>query len=78
MRPNDTILADRGFLIEDEAAMRKIQLNIPAFKRGRAQMHPLEIEETRKIANVRIHVERSIGKVYVTYIFYNAIALTIF
>lgn len=62
-RPNDTILADRGFLISNEAEMRKINLNIPAFKKGRDQMHPLDIEETRKIANVRIHVERSIGKI---------------
>lgn len=31
------------------------------FHTGRSQLTPLEIEETRKIANLRIHVERVIG-----------------
>ena len=28
---------------------------------GKDQLHPLDLEETREIANVRIHVERVIG-----------------
>lgn len=30
---------------------------------GRDQLHPIELEETRQIANVRIHVERVIGSI---------------
>ena len=36
-------------------------LNIPAFTKGKSQLDPIDVEKTRKIANVRIHVERVIG-----------------
>ena len=39
------------------------KLHIPAFTRGKSQLSATEVEETRKIANVRIHVERVIGYV---------------
>lgn len=59
--PGDIVLADRGFTINEMVCMRFAKLNIPAFTRGESQLHPLEIERTRKIASVRIHVERVIG-----------------
>ena len=39
------------------------KLVIPDFIKRKKQLHPLEVENTRKIANVRIHVERVIGLV---------------
>lgn len=33
------------------------RLHIPAFTRGKKQLSALEVEDTRTIANVRIHVE---------------------
>lgn len=33
----------------------------PAFLKGKKQLEPREIEDTRNIAHVRIHVERVIG-----------------
>ena len=38
-------------------------LSIPAFTKGKSQLSAMEIEETRTIANVRIHIERVIGNV---------------
>ena len=38
-------------------------LDIPAFTRGCEQLPPSDVEATRKLANVRIHVERIIGAV---------------
>lgn len=38
-------------------------LKIPAFTRGKSQLSGIEVEQTRKIANVRIHVERVIGNI---------------
>ena len=38
-------------------------LNIPPFKGTRAQLSALETEETKKIASVRIHVERAIQRI---------------
>lgn len=61
--PQDVILADRGFLITDYARMYHAKVVIPAFTKGKSQLHPTEIEETRAIAHVRIHVERIIGAV---------------
>ncbi|KAL7292438.1 hypothetical protein TKK_0014022 [Trichogramma kaykai] len=59
--PGDVVLADRGFLIKDSLDSIGASLNIPAFTKGVNQLHPMDIEETRKLANVRIHVERVIG-----------------
>ena len=39
------------------------QLNIPAFTTVRDQLAPRDVDETRKLANVRIHVERVIGRI---------------
>ncbi len=61
--PGDVVLADRGFDISDSVGMMQARLNIPAFTKGKDQLSALEIEETRSIANVRIHVERVIGAV---------------
>lgn len=59
----DVVMADRGFLIEEELLYRGVELSIPAFTKGKNQLHPRDIEGTRSIANVRIHVERVIGQI---------------
>ena len=59
--PGDLILADRGFTVHESVWYYGAQLNIPAFMRGKDQLDPVDIETTRGIANVRIHVERVIG-----------------
>lgn len=58
----DVVMADRGFLIEEELLHRGVELSIPAFTKGKNQLNPREVEGTRSIANVRIHVERVIGQ----------------
>ena len=59
--PGDVVLADRDFNIAEAVGMVQARLHLPAFTRGKDQLSALEVEETRKIANVRIHVERAIG-----------------
>ena len=61
--PGDIVLADRGFDIADSVGFNQARIHIPAFTRGKKQLSAKEVEETRKIANVRIHVERVIGLV---------------
>jgi len=61
--PGDVVLADRGFEIQSSAGLMCAEVNIPAFTKGRKQLSAVDVEQTRKIANVRIHVERVIGNV---------------
>ncbi|KAL1480528.1 hypothetical protein MTO96_050944 [Rhipicephalus appendiculatus] len=61
--PGRSIMADRGFTIADECKTRSLGLNIPPFMGGRPQLSEKDEEETRRIASVRIHVERVITRV---------------
>ena len=61
LQPQDVVLADSGFDVEDSVAFRGATLNIPAFTRGQSQLAAKDVEATRKLANVGIHVERVIG-----------------
>ena len=61
--PGDVVLADRGFDIAESVGSMQAKLHFPAFTKGKTQLSAVEVEETRKIANVRIHVERVIGAV---------------
>lgn len=58
----DRILADRGFLINKELAVKGAFLSIPSFTKGKKQLSAQEVGVSRQIANVRIHVERVIGR----------------
>ena len=59
--PGDIVLADRGFDIAEDVARMQATLKIPAFTIGCLQLLPKDVEDTRRLANVRIHVERVIG-----------------
>ena len=61
--PNDIVLADRGFDVQESATLYYAQVKIPAFTCGKKQLSAFEVEDTRQIASVRIHVERVIGLV---------------
>ncbi|XP_031551929.1 uncharacterized protein LOC116289191 [Actinia tenebrosa] len=59
--PGDMVMADRGFTITESVGLMQAKLVVPAFTKGKAQLDPVDVETTRGIANVRIHVERVIG-----------------
>lgn len=61
LSPGDLILADRGFNIAETLGSCSATLKIPAFTKGRSQLSALDVESTRGLASVRIHVERVIG-----------------
>ena len=66
--PGDQILADRGFPLKDDfASSCSAEFIIPAFTKGKKQLSAKEIETTRKIASIRIHIERVIGLVKNSY-----------
>ena len=61
--PGDTILADRVFDIRDSVGLYCSRLALSAFTKGKTQLEGIAVEQTRNIANVRIHVERVIGNI---------------
>ena len=42
---------------------KNVSLNMPPLLKEREQLEPIEIFETRRIASVRIHVERAIERI---------------
>ena len=63
LRPADVVLADRGFMLKDLFALYNVKLVVPSFTKGKVQLSGLEVETSRQIANVRIHIERVIGRI---------------
>ena len=63
LEEGDVVMADRGFDVQDLLVPKKVILNIPPFLKDREQLTVAEEMETRKIASVRIHVERAIERI---------------
>ena len=61
VQEGDDIMADRGFNIRHLLLPKKATLNIPAFTHGKVLSHKA-VRRSRKIASVRIHVERAIRR----------------
>ena len=57
IEPGDVILADQGFLIEEDVAIQRGHLVIPAFTKGKHRLSKREVELSRQMACIRIHVE---------------------
>ena len=73
----DSIMADRGFTIQNELDPLNVRLSIPSFLGGRSQLTTDEVKESQTIASVRIHVERAIQRVKKFRIIRNEIPLTL-
>nr|XP_047135770.1 uncharacterized protein LOC124812780 [Hydra vulgaris] len=61
--PGDVVLADRGFSIEDSIALYCAEVKLQSFTKGKRQLSSWDVEQTRKIASVRVHEERVIGNI---------------
>ncbi len=59
----DSIMVDRGFDVEDILLPLGVELNMPPFLHGRDQLDEQDVVETRRIASLRIHVERAIERI---------------
>lgn len=60
LQEGDVVLADKGFLVEDEVEAKLASLITPSFVKNGSQLHPTEVEQSRDYSRVRIHVERVI------------------
>ncbi|XP_071627298.1 uncharacterized protein [Temnothorax longispinosus] len=59
--PGDSVMADRGFTVQDLFAPSQVSINIPAFLKGRTQLPGMTLLKDRKLASKRVHIERLIG-----------------
>lgn len=57
----DLVLADRGFTVHESVTVQNAELKIPSFVGKRNQLKSVEVDESRDLARVRVHVERVIG-----------------
>ena len=69
LEPGDSVMADRGFEIEEDLMLIGVRLNIPPFLRGKSQLSENELISTRRIASLRIHVERAMERIKIFHIF---------
>ena len=72
-----TLMAERGFTIQEYTDVLKVELIVPAFLHGRDQLSGSEIIKTQQIANERIHVERMIQRLKCFHIFDRVLPLTV-
>ena len=59
----DLVLADRGFTIDKSVGIYCAEVKIPPFTRGKPQLTKSEVDFSRQLSRVRIHVERVIGMI---------------
>ena len=59
--PGDLVFADRGFTVQESVGMYCAEVKIAPFTRGNKQLSKFEIDTSRQLSRVRIHVERVIG-----------------
>ena len=58
---NDSIMADKGFNVQDIFAPFDIHINIPTFFKKKNRMNSETVIRDRKISRKRVHIERIIG-----------------
>ena len=56
------MLADWGFTVEEEVATKGVNLKLPKFTKGRKKMPTKDVDFSRKIAKVGIHVQRVVSE----------------
>lgn len=76
LEPNDSVMADKGFDIEDMLRVKGVGLNLPPYLQNRGQFSARQVHETKTIAKLRIHVERAIRRIKEFHIFDSDIPLS--
>ena len=72
-----SVMAYCGFTIQDQLSLIDVNLNIPPFLEGRTKLPAKEVLEGRKIASVRVHVERAISRIKCFHILKGTLPITL-
>lgn len=76
LESGDSIMADKGFVLNKVLEGTGVQVNIPPFLMNQGQFSKEQVEETQTIARLRIHVERHIRRVKEYHLFDKIIPLS--
>lgn len=57
----DSIMADRGFNVQDLFISKGVNVNIPTFLKGKSQIPGILLKKDQELARERVHIERLIG-----------------
>ena len=63
LQPGDEIMADKGFLIKDELASVGATLVLPKFLQGKKLFNKEEAAHNKKVASLRVPVERCMERI---------------
>ena len=63
LQRGDEVMADRGFNIQEMLVSKGVRVNVPPFMNQSGQFSEQEMLATRRIASLRIHVERAIERI---------------
>ena len=77
LEPGDVVMADKGFEIGSMLMGKGVGLNLPPFLQSSRQFTAEQVQETKKIAKLRIHVERAIRRIKEFHIFDSPIPLNL-
>nr|XP_011438898.2 uncharacterized protein LOC105336336 [Crassostrea gigas] len=58
--PEDVVLADWGFSMTEDFALKGAQLIVPAYTKGKSQL-PKDVEKSRTMSRARIHMNELLG-----------------
>ena len=56
-------MADKGFDIEEMLRGKNVKFNIPPFLKNQEQFSAQDVQTTKAISSLRIHVERAIRRI---------------
>lgn len=76
LQPGDQIMADKGFVIQDLLTPLGCSVVMPSFLSSKQQFSKGELQDSKKIHNLRVHVERAIRRVKEFHFFDKVIPLT--
>ena len=77
LQPGDQLMADKGFVIQDLLTPLGCEVVMPSFLSSKKQFSKGDLQESKKIHNLRVHVERAIRRVKEFHYFDKVIPLNV-
>lgn len=77
LEPGDQLMADKGFVIQDLLTPIHCEITVPSFLSSKKQFSKKDLQHSKQIHNLRVHVERAIRRVKEFHYFDHVIPLSV-